>query len=145
VSAAGPFWEPSGYEVVIEGLPEGDPPDLATGIYRMEFCGSGQEPGDFRPVMTFRFLGADDPDDETPHWRRPGVRYLTSREQSQIRQLYALRDEAGKRRYTQAQLADRFGTTATTISRLTRPAEHVPVPRKRRTTINHDHDQETAR
>ena len=137
------YWPPDGVAEVVRM--EGVPGDLATGVYRVEFCGndearSADEGGLHLPV--FRFLGAEDDADENPPWRRPGVRYLTTREQRQIRQLYAQRDEHGKRKYNQQQLADRFSTTATTISRLTRPAGHVPVPRKRRRQVIHD--QETG-
>lgn len=139
------YWPDTGTAGVVRM--EGVPDDLATGIYRVEFCGNDEaryadESGLHIPV--FRFLGAEDDADENPPWRRPGVRYLTTREQRQIRALYAQLDERGKRRYNQQQLADRFSTTATTISRLTRPANHVPVPRKRRVRITRDQEQETA-
>lgn len=137
------YWPPDGVAGVVRM--EGVPGDLATGVYRVEFCGMDEarfadEGGLHVPV--FRFLGAEDDADENPPWRRPGVRYLTTREQRQIRALYAQLDEHGRHRHTQQQLAERFGTTATTISRLTRPADHVPVPRRRRRQVIHD--QETG-
>ena len=54
---------------------EGVPPDLATGVYRVQFCGMDEarypdESGLVLPV--FRFLGAEDPADENPPWRVPG-------------------------------------------------------------------------
>jgi hypothetical protein len=141
------YWPDAGTVDVVRM--EGMPGDLATGVYRVEFCGMDEarfadESGLHFPV--FRFLGAEDEDDENPPWRRPGIRYLTTTEQRQIRALYAQRDERGKRRHSQAQLARRFGTTATTVSRLTRPKDHVPVPRRRRKQVIHDndHDQETG-
>jgi hypothetical protein len=124
---------------------EGVPPDLATGVYRVEFCGPGEAllPGEGSlSLPVFRFLGAED--DEPPHWNRPGVRYLTPTEIRQIRALRSQRDERGKRLYTLDVLAARFGTTATTISRLTRPKDHVPVPRRRRKPAINDNDQETG-
>jgi hypothetical protein len=137
------WWPDTGTADVVRM--EGVPRDLATGIYRVEFCGMDEgrfpdEPGLAVPV--FRFLGAEDEQDENPPWRRPGVRYLTGTEQRQIRALYAQRDERGKRLHTQAQLASRFGTTATTVSRLTRPKDHAPAPRKRRRQFTAN-DQET--
>jgi hypothetical protein len=124
---------------------EGVPGDLPAGVYRVEYCGMDEarfadESGLALPV--FRFLGAEDDTDENPPWRRPGVRYLTLREQRQIRALYAQRNEHGRRRHTQQQLASQFGTTATTVSRLTRAKDHVPVPRRRRR--QRIHDQETG-
>src|SRR5580765_5415237 len=138
------YWPPDGVAGVVRM--EGVPDDLATGVYRVEFCGTDEarsvdEGGLHVPV--FRFLGAEDEQDETPPWAtRPGVRYLTARQVRQIRALYAQLDERGRHRHTQQQLAERFGTTATTISRLTRPAGHVPVPRRRRRQVIHD--QETG-
>jgi hypothetical protein len=142
------YWPDTGTADVVRM--EGVPGDLSAGIYRVEFCGTGEAllPGEsgMLALPVFRFLGADDPEDDSPPWRRPGVRYLTTTEQRQIRALYAQRDEHGKRRHSQAQLAARFGTTATTVSRLTRPADHVPVPRRRRKQIIHDnnHDRDTG-
>jgi hypothetical protein len=127
---------------------EGVPPDLATGVYRVEYCGPGEAllPGEGSlSLPVFRYLGAEDDADDTPAWaRRPGVRYLTDREVRQIRQLRAQLRDNGKRKYTLEQLAERFGTTATTISRLTRPKGHVPVPRRRRSQVTRTHDQETG-
>lgn len=138
------YWPDAGVAEVVRM--EGVPGDLATGVYRVEYCGMDEAwlPESGLAVPVFRFLGAEDEQDEeeSPPWRRPGVRYLTSREQRQIRALYAQRDGRGRRLHTQQQLADRFGTTATTVSRLTRPKDHVPAPRRRRRPIIHD--QETG-
>jgi hypothetical protein len=110
----------------IEDLPD---PAPDAGVYRLEYYGPDPDTG----IAVFRFLGAESP----PPWRRPGIRYLSDTEIRKIRALRAQRTKAGRRRHTLQSLADQFGTTPTTIGRLTRPEDHVPVPRKRRA------DQET--
>jgi hypothetical protein len=110
----------------IEDMPENPP---AEGVYRLKYFGPDPDTG----IEVFEIVGIEDPAWAT----RPGVRYLTGTELRQIRALRSQRDGRGKRRYTLAEIAAQFGTTATTVGRITRPKDHVPVPRRRRK------DQET--